>query len=387
MNQPIAIVSTASISPLGQTSDEIWKNYCSEESLLTYKRGADNAHFVGQLPPHIQLEISKLRKENTKYNALDSSVLMALLVARSAQAAAKWNVNEVGINLGSSRGATQLFERYHKVFINTGKTDTLASPTTTLGNISSWVANDLQTNGPTLSHSITCSTGLHAVLNGVAWLQAGLATNFMVGASEAPLTPFTLAQMDALKIYSSVAEADPYPCRAMDFEKTKNTMVLGEGAGIMCLTTDLHADQTKLGSIIGIGYATEQLRHNTSISADGICFQKAMEMALKGVDKREVDAVILHTPGTVKGDSAEYAALRKVFPTGLPFLTNNKWKVGHTFATSGMLNMEMALLMIAHQHYLNVPFYTQNTPATPPKKIMVNSVGFGGNAVSILIGE
>jgi 3-oxoacyl-(acyl-carrier-protein) synthase len=38
-----------------------------------------------------------------------------------------------------------------------------------LGNISSWVAHDLQSSGPEISHSITCSTALHAVLNGVAW--------------------------------------------------------------------------------------------------------------------------------------------------------------------------------------------------------------------------
>ena len=34
----------------------------------------------------------------------------------------------------------------------------LVSPTTTLGNISSWVAYDLGLDGVTLSHSITCST-------------------------------------------------------------------------------------------------------------------------------------------------------------------------------------------------------------------------------------
>jgi 3-oxoacyl-(acyl-carrier-protein) synthase len=82
----------------------------------------------------------------------------------------------------------------------------LASPTTTLGNISSWVAHDLQSSGPEISHSITCSTALHALLNGVAWLKAGMADKFLVGGTEAPLTDFTIAQMRALKIYSNSAE-------------------------------------------------------------------------------------------------------------------------------------------------------------------------------------
>ena len=71
-----------------------------------------------------------------------------------------------------------------------------------MGNISSWVAHDLQTEGPEISHSITCSTALHALLNGVAWLQSGKQIKFLVGGSEAPLTPFTIAQMQALKIYA-----------------------------------------------------------------------------------------------------------------------------------------------------------------------------------------
>jgi 3-oxoacyl-(acyl-carrier-protein) synthase len=61
--------------------------------------------------------------------------------------------------------------------LDTGKAQTLAS-TTTLGNISSWVAHDLQSSGPEISHSITCSTALHAVLNGIAWLKSGMVDKF-----------------------------------------------------------------------------------------------------------------------------------------------------------------------------------------------------------------
>jgi 3-oxoacyl-(acyl-carrier-protein) synthase len=52
-----------------------------------------------------------------------------------------------------------------------------------------------------ISHSITCSTALHAVLNGIAWLKSGMVDKFLlVGVKR--LTDFTIAQMRALKIYS-----------------------------------------------------------------------------------------------------------------------------------------------------------------------------------------
>ena len=113
---------------------------------------------------------------------------MAILVARTCFKNSGFTDKNIGINFGSSRGATILFEKHHADFINDGMVSTFTSPSTTLGNISSWVSHDLQSEGPEISHSITCSTGLHSLLNGIAWLQSGMSETFLVGASEAPLT-------------------------------------------------------------------------------------------------------------------------------------------------------------------------------------------------------
>ncbi len=271
--------------------------------------------------------------------------------------------------------------------METGKAQTLASPTTTLGNISSWVAHDLQSSGPEISHSITCSTALHALLNGVAWLRAGMADKFLVGGSEAPLTDFTIAQMRALKIYSNIEERQPdlaeWPCRAFDLKKTQNTLILGEGAAVCCL--EIERKENALAYIEGIGYATEILEHNISISAEATCFQKSMKMALKNTNLSEVDAIVMHAPGTKAGDLTEYKAIQKVFGKTLPMLTTNKWKIGHTFGASGMLSIEMAILMMQHQEFIGVPFAVVQKPRKQIHKVLVNSVGFGGNAVSVLL--
>jgi 3-oxoacyl-(acyl-carrier-protein) synthase len=239
MKQKIAITALASISPLGTTFETIWKQYLSDKTLISTKEFNGQSQFVATIPDDLRTQIELLRKSDIKYKALDETVLMAILVSRQAIENAGWHKGDAfGINIGSSRGATQLFEKHHQEFLETGKTATLTSPTTTLGNISSWVAHDLKNNGPEISHSITCSTALHAVLNAVAWLQSGMATKFLVGGSEAPLTAFTLAQMQALKIYAK--EQSEYPCRAFDFAKTKNSMVLGEAASVACLELGEH---------------------------------------------------------------------------------------------------------------------------------------------------
>ena len=406
----ISITAISSVSSLGHNAETIWNNYKNGQHFLSQSDFLNQKVWVSKLDKDTNQLIEELRESDSKYKSLDRSVLFAIAVSRSAMQEAGWNANDnFGINIGSSRGATELFEKHHLEFIQTGKAQTLASPTTTLGNISSWVSHDLQTQGPEISHSITCSTALHAMLNGVAWLRAGMCDKFMVGGSEAPLTDFTIAQMQALKIYAREEEAlrqaqcdnDKnnlhnnynseyevvehlfYPCRALDLEKIQNSMVLGEGAAVCCL--ELGKSANALAFIESFGYATEILEHNISISTDAKCFQKSMKMALRDVNLSEVDAIVMHAPGTKAGDSSEYKAIQNVFGIDLPMLTTNKWKIGHTFGASGILSIELAIMMMRHQEFIAVPYIPAQPLRKSIRKVLVNAVGFGGNAVSILL--
>ncbi|MDI5948314.1 beta-ketoacyl synthase N-terminal-like domain-containing protein [Flavobacterium yafengii] len=382
MSTIISITAIASISPLGNTPEAIWENYLNENHCFTEHILDLKKTFVATLDANSEQVVGALRESDNKYKSLDKSVLYAMAASRQAMQNAGWTQKDVfGINIGSSRGATNLFEKHYQDYLQTGKAQTLASPTTTLGNISSWVAHDLQSSGPEISHSITCSTALHAVLNGVAWLRAGMADKFLVGGSEAPLTDFTIAQMRALKIYSNSTEE--YPNRALDLEKKQSTMILGEGAGVCCL--EIGKKENALAYIEGIGYATEILEHNISISAEATCFQKSMKMALENTDLSEVDVIVMHAPGTIKGDLTEYKAIETVFGESLPLLTTNKWKIGHTFGASGILSMELAILMMQNNRFIGVPFAEAQLQTKPIKKVLINAVGFGGNAVSVLI--
>ncbi|MBF4492617.1 beta-ketoacyl synthase [Flavobacterium sp. MR2016-29] len=385
MKTKISITAFSSISSLGNNTDEVWKKYLDGQHCFSKQFIDKQETSVAVLDVASKKLIIAIRESDSKYKFLDDSVLFALAVSRKAIEEAGWNSKAVfGINIGSSRGATDLFEKHYKEYIDTGKAQTLASPTTTLGNISSWVAHDLQNDGPEISHSITCSTALHAVLNGIAWLQSGMADKFLVGGSEAPLTDFTIAQMRALKIYSKINQDEQaWPNLAFDFQKTQNTMILGEGAAVCCL--EAGEKDNAIAYVTGVGYATEILEHNISISAEADCFQKSMKMALKDEKLEDIDVIVMHAPGTIKGDLTELRAVEKVFESKLPLLTTNKWKVGHTFGASGMLSLELALLMMQHDTFIGVPFSEVKTQAKSIKKVLINAVGFGGNAVSILI--
>ena len=368
MTEPVSIMAMASVSALGADEQQVWKNYKARETRIASRDFGSFSALVSSIDNEIWAEINALR-EVKNYKELDPSVLMAIYVARKAVSIAGWKSEKIGINIGSSRGSTHLFEKYHREFLETGQelASTLSSPTTTLGNLSSWVGHDLQSKGPTISHSIACSTALHGILNGIAWLNSGMSRYFLAGGSEASNTPFTVSQLKALRIYSE--RHQEFPCRTLDLNKSRNSMVLGEAAAVFCLEKGSSPDA--LAVIEGIGYATEPLTHNISISTDAECFQRSMRMALEGMSPEDIDVIVTHAPGTLKGDSSELLAIQKVFQENVPALTSNKWIIGHTLGASGAMSLEMALLMLRSQEFIDVPFLDEQKAPGRIRKVLI----------------
>lgn len=387
MQEKVIISGMGSISSMGSNAAEVWKNYSAQSTRITSCCFNDCDTSAGKLHTEEAELVKQVRKENLHFRRLDKTVLLSIIAARQAVKQANWKAEDnMSVNLGSSRGATQLFEKYHKNFIKNGAKhlNPVVSPTTTLGNISSWVAYDLGTKGASFSHSITCSTALHSVLNGIAWLQAGMAEKFITGGAEAPLSDFTIAQMRALRIYSE--EKGSFPSLPLEKNKKSNSLVLGEAAAVFCLEQE--KGQAKLATIQGIGFATELIEHNVSLSTEAECLQDSMKKALKSANLSKVDSIIMHAPGTLKGDQSEYKAIKNVFGEEIPHLISTKYTTGHTFGASGALSMELAILMLQRNKLINFPY--ESDPVGKPKEvknIMINATGFGGNAVSIILSK
>jgi len=387
MQEKIIITGMGSISSMGSTQEEIWKNYDTQTTRITPCCFNNCDTWVGKLHPNQEELLKNLRKENPQFRRLDKTVLLSIISARQAVKNAGWGEEKnISINLGSSRGATQLFEKYHKNFVQNkdDRLTPLVSPTTTLGDISSWVAYDIGSKGASFAHSITCSTALHSILNGIAWLTSGMTTKFMAGGAEAPLSDFTIAQMRALRIYSE--EKGSFPSLPIEKNKTTNSLVLGEGAAVFCLEKD--KGQHRQATIQGFGFSTELIEHNVSLSAEAECLKEAMKMALKNANLETVDSIVMHAPGTLKGDVSEYKAIQHLFGEKIPHLISTKYTTGHTFGASGAISIELAILMLKNKKLINLPFESFSVGnKNNPTNIMVNATGFGGNAVSIILSK
>ena len=130
--EPISITSIASISSLGITLNETWAAYNKSEHFLSIKEFDQQLEWIACLSENSMATVMQVRQSDNKYKNLDASVLYALYASRRAMRIAKWKSEDnFGINLGSSRGATSLFEQFHSQYMQEGKVATLASPTTT----------------------------------------------------------------------------------------------------------------------------------------------------------------------------------------------------------------------------------------------------------------
>jgi 3-oxoacyl-[acyl-carrier-protein] synthase II len=389
----IVIRACGAISPLGFDELTTDQAYLAGKPSFRAILHQGNPTPVASLPALAEEKLQELQTSNPNYRQVDRSVLLAIYAARQAAEQAGWlrscpeQQHDLAVNIGSSRGATALFEHHYDSF-QQDQLSSSSSPTTTLGNLSSWVGHAVNAGGAQISHSITCSTALMAIANGVAWLRAGMANRFLAGGTEAPLTDFTIAQMKAVGIYSRLRD-NPYPCQPYG-TSGQNTFVLGEGAAVFALERSPAASMQTGDMIIeAVGFGFEQIASKTGISADGLNFQKSMGHALSQLDNTDskIDAIITHTPGTKAGDSAELAAIYKVFPQNKPLITTNKWLLGHTLGASGALSLQYALYLLRHQQTLSPAYQNSVELAHAPnlRRIMVNAAGFGGNAASLVI--
>jgi 3-oxoacyl-(acyl-carrier-protein) synthase len=382
----IGVSAHSSVSAAGLNKPEIINAYfCQSQS------GIKNNHFIpseycAAINKTSELALSSLLKNHPKYQRLDKSVQLAILCADTLEK--KLDINKkTGVNIGSSRGTTNSLENAHESFIKNGKAPFLTSPLTTMGNIATNVARHLQLNGPAFSHSITCSTAMQSLLNAYQWIKAGDITSFIVGGTEAPLTSFTISQMKALGIYKPDIN-DKYPSNPLSINNCHNNMVLGEGAACFLLE---HKDSSKKNEFFaildGVGYSMENAPSMTGITKEGMALSESMKMAIsKSTTKDPIDLIILHAPGTKNGEVSEINAIKNVFTDHIPALYSNKWLIGHTLGASGALSLDLAIHCLNENRTPQLPYPNISPkPNAQVKKILINTIGFGGNAVSAII--
>jgi 3-oxoacyl-(acyl-carrier-protein) synthase len=376
----ITIQGKGAISAAGSITAVAWESYVSGKKCWSQDEETGHPVYrINELPENP--EVADFAAKNEP----DRAALLALYAADEAVKEAGWQGKNFAILVGCSRGPTTSWEEGFRHFAEAGTAEVRTSPKTTLGSIGFALADYFGTEELASSLSVTCSSGMHAILHGIALLQSGMAERVLVGGSEAPLTSFTLRQLEALRIVAPVPEPSVHACRPMD--QPASGMVVGEGAAFLALSLADQALDAGKPRVTALAHARERHASPTGISPTGEGLQKTMRGAI--AQSGWPDLIIAHAPGTKRGDAAELAAIRAACLDApkAPFITSLKWATGHTFGASGPLAISAALGVLAHHACPPLPYSADCNPTRAIDQILINATGFGGNVVSLMVGR
>ncbi len=303
-----------------------------------------------------------------------------------------------GVILGAGSGGILSVERYFKALYG-GKRrrpSPLLLISFSLATTTDYIAGRFDLHGPRTTTATVCSSSSAAIAFASESILAGWADIMFSGGSDS-LCEVSYTGFNSLRL------VDPEHCKP--FDKRRQGLSLGEGAGILVLEEMNHA-LSRGADIVGeiLGYAIcADAYHLTAPEPQGEGIARAITMGLQnaGVDPSDVDYINAHGTGTISNDVAETNGIKRVFgekAKSIP-ISSIKSMVGHCLGSAGAIEAVSTLLTIKNGtipptiHY-QVPdpscdlHYTPNEAIQGKVDIAIsNSFAFGGNNVCLVFGK
>ncbi|MFD6418204.1 beta-ketoacyl-[acyl-carrier-protein] synthase family protein [Streptomyces sp. NPDC060194] len=211
----------------------------------------------------------------------------------------------------------------------------------------------LGAQGPCVTLSTGCIGGIDAVGHAFEAIRHGEADVMIAGASEAPITPVTIASFEIINCLSRDF-ADRPDAASRPYDADRNGFVLGEACGIVVLEEKQHAlarGATPYMEIAGFSHTSNAV-HMTDLLSDGEDLTRAMTQAMAdaGVRPEDVDHVSSHGSSTPQNDTCETSALKLALGERARQVPVNSAKsmLGH--ALSAASAVEIVLCALAYRN-------------------------------------
>ncbi|PMN92907.1 beta-ketoacyl-ACP synthase [Enterovibrio norvegicus] len=251
-----------------------------------------------------------------------------------------------GIAYGSSTGSTPAIGAFG-VMLNDKTTKAITAttyvqmmPHTTAVNVGLFFG----LKGRVIPTSSACTSGSQAIGYAFEAIKHGYQTAMVAGGAE-ELCPTESAVFDTLfatSLRNDAPETSPRP-----YDKDRDGLVIGEGAGTLVLEDYEHAvarGATILAELVGFASNCDAA-HVTQPKMETM--QICMEMALQnaGLTPSQIGYVSAHGTATEKGDIAESQATSNVFGDQMP-ISSMKSYFGHTLGACGAIEAWLAIEMM-----------------------------------------
>jgi 3-oxoacyl-[acyl-carrier-protein] synthase-1 len=401
MFRRVVITGVGIVGPLGHTKDDVTASMMEGKSGIVYcpeyKERGFRSNVIGEVKRDykegLSIKVHKWMGEQAgwAFQAAESAIVDASLPddIRSNPM--------TGLLIGAGGPSTEDVVNSTNIALAKGPKRAGARwvPKTMASSCSATVGTSLQIKGASFSISSACATSAHNI--GEAWwmIRTGRQNCMLAGGSEG-LHWTQSVMFDAMPALSSLNDAPERASRP--FDKNRSGFVISGGAAVVVLETleDALARGAEIyAEVVGYG-ATSDGYHMTEPSGEGAI--RAMQMAMEGIDPKDIDLISPHATSTPVGDKKEAAAILQVFGENGPRVTASKSLTGHMMGAAGSAELIMALLMMdkgfIHESLnieevdpdcagLNLAY--ERVSDVDIDLVLSNSFGFGGTNASLCV--
>ena len=399
--RPVAVTGLGAITPLGPDVAALI------EGLLTSRSGVRLLHEpeFAELPARLAATVDATgRLERIEARTLDRVQQLALIAAREAWAdagAPEVEPERLAVVIGSGIGGALTILGQYDVLHAKGPRA-----------VSPHLVPMLMPNGPAAAVGLdlgaragvhtpvsACASGAEAIAYALDLLRSGRADVVVAGGAEACVHPLPMAGFAQMRALST--RHDEPAAASRPYDKGRDGFVLGEGAGILVLETEEHAQARGArvhARLAGAGLASDAY-HVTAPDPAGTGAARSIVLALRdaGVSPAELGHINAHATSTPLGDVAEARAFAQALGSARPPVTATKSCTGHLLGAAGAVEAVATVVALRDgviPPVLNLDDMDDEADVDAVRVVprvhdhtsaLSTSFGFGGHDVSLVL--
>lgn len=363
MNRRVVVTGIGVVAPGGVGTKEFWDFITAGRTATRAISLFDAGQFRSRVAAEVDFDGARAGLTPQELRRLDRAAQFVLVACREALEdsglAGALDPLRTGVSIGSAVGCTMSLDTEYNVVSNGGRdwlvNDGYAVPHLydyfVPSSMAAEVARDVGAQGPVAVISTGCTSGLDSIGNAVEVVREGSADVLITGATEAPISPITMACFDAIK--ATTPRNDDPEHASRPFDGTRNGFVLGEGSAVLVIEELEHARRRGARIYAEIaGYASRcNAYHMTGLRVDGKEMSEAIRVALAEarLAPDAIKYINAHGSGTKQNDKHETAAFKRslgdhAYRTPVSSI---KSMIGHSLGAIGSLEVAASALAVA----------------------------------------
>ncbi|WP_033400372.1 beta-ketoacyl-[acyl-carrier-protein] synthase family protein [Actinokineospora enzanensis] len=409
----VVVTGIGVVAPGGVGTKQFWQMLTDGRTATRAITSFDASRFRSRIAAEIDFDAVACGLSQRQIRKWDRTTQFAVVATREAledSGILGESVPErTGVMVGTACGATTSLDREYAIVSDEGSTwlvdESHASPylydyyvPSSMAAEVAWLAD---AQGPVGIVSTGCTSGIDVLGHAMDQILDGSADVMVAGASDASISPITVACFDAIKATS--ARNDDPTTASRPFDATRDGFVLGEGAAMFVLEEAEHA--RRRGARVYAELAGSANRCNaysmTGLRPDGLEMADAISAAMvrARLDPADVDYVNAHGSATKQNDRHETGAFKRSLghhAYRVP-ISSIKSMIGHSLGA--ICALEAAACVLAVEHSVVPPTANLHNPDPEcdldyvpniARELPVNTVvsvasGFGGFQSALVV--